>query len=56
MNSGKNSRFSRRQFLQYTGLAASAALLAACPAPPAQNPDSSSGGQSSTASPATQRA
>lgn len=33
MNNVKGSRFSRRQFLQYTGLAASAALLAACPAP-----------------------
>jgi len=46
MISGKSSRFSRRQFLQYTGLAASAALLAACPAP-AQNPAASSSGQSS---------
>ncbi|MFN8493952.1 MAG: ABC transporter substrate-binding protein [Caldilineaceae bacterium] len=46
MISGKSSRFSRRQFLQYTGLAASAALLAACPAP-AQNTGSSSSGQSS---------
>lgn len=31
----QKNRFSRRQFLQYSGLAASAALLAACPAPAA---------------------
>ncbi|MBV7331229.1 ABC transporter substrate-binding protein [Chloroflexi bacterium TSY] len=33
MKTARQHRFSRRQFLQYTGLAASAALLAACPAP-----------------------
>ncbi len=33
MDNVQKNRFSRRQFLQYSGLAASAALLAACPAP-----------------------
>lgn len=35
MDNVQKNRFSRRQFLQYSGLAASAALLAACPAPAA---------------------
>jgi multiple sugar transport system substrate-binding protein len=35
MESAQRSRLSRRQFLQFTGLATSAALLAACPAPAA---------------------
>ena len=35
MSSNTNNRFSRRQFLQYTGMATSAMVLAACPAPAA---------------------
>jgi len=45
MNNVKGSKFSRRQFLQYTGLAASAALLAACPAPPAGGGAAAGSGQ-----------
>lgn len=33
MKTTRQHRFSRRQFLQFTDLAASTALLAACPAP-----------------------
>jgi len=49
MNNVKGSRFSRRQFLQYTGLATSAVLLAACPAPAAPGAASTSGGAAAPA-------
>lgn len=49
MNNVKGSKFSRRQFLQYTGLATSAVLLAACPAPAAPGAASTSGGAAAPA-------
>ena len=49
MNNVKGSKFSRRQFLQYTGLATSAVLLAACPAPVAPGAASTSGGAAAPA-------
>ncbi len=49
MNNVKGSRFSRRQFLQYTGLATSAVLLAACPAPAAPGAASTGGGAAAPA-------
>ena len=43
MSQGTKQKFSRRQFLQYTGLATSALMLAACPAPPAGNAPAAGG-------------
>lgn len=46
MDTTSQSKLSRRRFLQYTGLAASAAFLAACPAPAAAPAGDSSDGAS----------
>lgn len=47
MDTTNQSKLSRRRFLQYTGLAASTAFLAACPAPAAAPTGDSSDGTSS---------
>jgi len=48
MNSERLNKFSRRQFLQYTGLAASTVALAAC-AVPAPGEAPATGGESAAA-------
>ncbi len=55
MDNVQKNRFSRRQFLQYSGLAASAALLAACPAPaaPGSAPAATGGAAASPAAAGT---
>lgn len=49
MNSERLNKFSRRQFLQYTGLAASTVALAACAVPAAPGEAPATGGESAAA-------